>query len=105
MDTEATLAYIVDTIVERLRPRRIVLFGSRARGDAAPDSDFDLFIEMESDRRPPERSAQVAALFPLHPWPMDVVVYTPAEVLRLRGVRGTLLSMIEAEGKVLHERN
>ena len=101
MDADAVLAHVVATVVERLHPLRIVLFGSRARGDARPDSDLDLFVEMESDRRPPERAAQVAALFPLHPWPMDVVVLTPDEVRRLRGVRGTLLSMIEAEGKVL----
>jgi len=35
---------------------------------------------------------------------MDVVVYTPEEVKRLRSVHGTLLSVIEAEGKVLYER-
>lgn len=91
-------------IAARLRPRRIVLFGSRARGDAAPGADTDLFVEMESDRRPPERAAEVSALFGLRPWPLDVVVYTPAEVVRLRDVPGSLLSTIEAEGRVLYER-
>jgi hypothetical protein len=36
---------------------------------------------------------------------MDLVVYTPAEVERLRGVNGTLLAIIEAEGKSLYERS
>jgi hypothetical protein len=35
---------------------------------------------------------------------MDIVVYTPEEVRRLRDVKGSLLSMIEKEGKVLYER-
>ena len=31
--------------------RRIWLFGSRARGDARPDSDFDILFTVDSDRR------------------------------------------------------
>lgn len=99
------LQEITRRIAERFRPRRIVLFGSYARGEAGPESDLDLFVEMESDRRPPERAAEVAALFGLRRWPLDVVVYTPQEVEQLRGVRGTLLSIIEREGRVLYERS
>ena len=95
---------ITQRIVEHLRPRRVVLFGSHARGEADPDSDLDLFVEMETDRRPPERAAEVAALFGLRRWSLDVVVYTPEEVRRLRDVPGTLLSLIEAEGQMLYER-
>ncbi len=100
----ADLAFITRRIVERFAPRRIVLFGSHARGNARPDSDYDLFIEMETDRRPPERAALVDALFGLRPWALDAFVYTPAEVEMLRGVRGTLLATIEAEGQVLYEQ-
>lgn len=95
---------IVATIVARANPRRVVLFGSRARGSARADSDVDLFVEMETDRRPPDRIADLASLFPLHPWSLDLIVYTPDEVRRLAGVHGTLLSVIEAEGMVLFER-
>lgn len=95
---------IASKIVDKFNPVRIVLFGSHARGDADDESDVDLFVEMESDRRPPERAIEVNAVFGLRPWPLDVVVYTPAEVARLRKVRGTLLSVIEAEGEVLYER-
>ncbi len=90
-------------IVERLAPTRVVLFGSRARGEDAP-GDTDLFVEMETDRRPPERVADVLAVFGLRPWPLDVVVYTPAEVARLRRVPTSLLNEIEASGRVLYER-
>lgn len=98
------LAQITKTIVERFHPRRVILFGSRARGDAAPESDLDIFIEMESKASPPERAVEVSSVFGLRPWSMDLVVYTPEEVERLRGVHGTLLSLIEAEGKVLYDR-
>jgi len=103
--TQATLLeQVTRTIVERFHPKRIVLFGSHARGDAGTDSDLDVFIEMQTSRRPPERAIEVSAAFGLRPWPLDVVVYTPEEVQRLRGVSGTLLSVIEKEGKVLYEQ-
>ena len=95
---------VTERIVDQFHPRRVVLFGSHARGGAGRDSDLDLFVEMETDARPPERAARVAALFGLRRWSLDVVVYTPQEVERLRGVRGTLLSQIEADGQVLYER-
>lgn len=36
---------IVDAIVRRIRPQRIILFGSRARNDANERSDYDLAID------------------------------------------------------------
>ncbi len=103
--THATLLQqVTRTIVEQFHPKRIVLFGSHARGDAGSDSDLDVFIEMQTSRRPPERAIEVSAAFGFRPWPLDVVVYTPEEVQRLRGVSGTLLSVIEKEGKVLYEQ-
>lgn len=91
-------------IVEHFHPRRIVLFGSHARGDATPDSDLDLMVEMESDKPFIERSVEVGSLFTSRKWPMDLVVFTPAEVETSRSGIGTLVHMIEDEGKVLYER-
>jgi predicted nucleotidyltransferase len=104
MTQAALLEHVTKTIVERFRPRRIMIFGSPARGEAGPDSDLDLFIEMDTPRRPPERAIEVSEAFGLRPWPMDIVVYTPEEVRRLRHVNGTLLSVIEKEGKVLYKQ-
>ena len=95
---------VVHRIVERFHPKRIVLFGSRARGDAGPESDIDLFIEMESALRPLDRAVEVLKLFGLRRWGLDVFVYTPREVVAYRGRIGNLLSYVDAEGKVLYER-
>lgn len=95
---------ITRRIVDRFHPRRVIVFGSQARGDTHGGSDVDLFVEMETDRRPPERAAEVAAIFGLRPWSLDVVVYTPDEVKRMRAIRGTLLQRIEQEGRVAYER-
>ena len=47
----------------------------------------------------------VLALFGLREWSMDVVVYTPDEVRRFRGVSGSFLSQIESEGRVIYDGN
>ena len=101
---EPLLEQIVRTIVEHFKPRRIVLFGSRARGEYRADSDVDLFIEMETEDAPHARKVKIRSLFPDRRWGLDLVVYTPAEVARLRPSRGLLLSMIETEGRVLYEQ-
>ena len=95
---------VVRRIVERFHPKRIVLFGSRARGDAGPESDIDLFIEMESDQRPLDRAVAVSKLLTPRLWGLDVFVYTPDEVRAQSGRVGNLLAYVEAEGKVLYER-
>lgn len=103
MQNEKLVAHVARIIVERFHPKRIILFGSQARHEAGPDSDLDLFVEMETSRRPPERAIEISTAFGLRSWPMDVIVYTPQEVERLRQSKSTLLSVIEREGRVLYE--
>src|SRR5881392_700700 len=49
VDESRLLQHMVDALRAAGRPTRIILFGSRARGDARPDSDFDIVVEMEFD--------------------------------------------------------
>jgi len=96
--------HIVKTIVEQLDPHRIIIFGSYAHGDAGSDSDIDVLIEMDTDLRKPWREIAVDRLFRDRLWAMDVFVYTPDEVRRLRESVGTIVRVAEREGKVLYER-
>lgn len=45
---DKVLEQMIRNIVEAVRPTRIILFGSRARGDALAHSDYDLMVEVES---------------------------------------------------------
>lgn len=47
----------------------------------------------------------MSAAFGLRHWAMDILVYTPEEMDRRRKIRGTLASIVAAEGKVLYERS
>ena len=40
---------LLDSIVAHFNPRRVILFGSMARGDAGPDSDIDLLVVVDDD--------------------------------------------------------
>ena len=100
----AILETITRTIVEKFHPRRIVLFGSRARGEGTEDSDYDVFVEMESDLSLPLRAIEVDRALDFRTWPLDVVVYTPEEVARHLTDRGSLIPTIEAEGRLLYVR-
>jgi predicted nucleotidyltransferase len=40
---------LLERVVASFRPRRIILFGSRARGEAGPDSDIDLLVVLDED--------------------------------------------------------
>lgn len=91
-------------IVREFNPVRIVLFGSRGRGDARPDSDVDLFVEMETRLDRFERSAAVGAIFDHRPWALDIVVYTPQETKRAIRNAGFLIDAIESEGRTLYAR-
>ncbi len=41
---DKAVAALLERIVPALAPEAVYLFGSRARGDASPDSDFDLLV-------------------------------------------------------------
>jgi predicted nucleotidyltransferase len=100
---EPPIDEIVDRIVAAFHPRRIVMFGSRARGEAGSESDLDLMVEMDTPLRPVERAIAVDRLFGLRDWAMDVVVFTPDEVERSKNTVGTLTYTVVREGKTLYE--
>ena len=95
---------IVRRIVETAQPERIILFGSRARGDARPDSDFDVLVIKKSDEPRYRRDAPLyLALAGLNA-PVDVLTYTPEEVRDWSAVPQAFITTAVREGKVVYER-
>lgn len=102
VDTEL-LNEIVRRIVEAIRPDKIVLFGSRARGDAHRGSDIDLLVIAGSSEPRYRRSAPLYGVLSDILVPMDILVYTPDEVKAWREVRQAFVSTALREGRVLYE--
>ena len=50
-------AELLAAVVERFDPIEVILFGSRARGDAGPDSDWDLLVVVDDKAAAPARAA------------------------------------------------
>lgn len=89
------------------RVTRIILFGSRARGDARPDSDFDLLVIVRGLSGEEMRAYRLALYRALRgkgvvadPWVMD-----QEEFEETRGVIGGLAYPASKEGVVLYEKS
>ncbi len=96
---------VVDAIVQDLSPVRIILFGSVARGSASGESDMDILVVMESDKKHFERSSDVQMSL----WKRklvvdaDVIVVTPEEYERNKDNEYSFIHEIVSTGAVAYE--
>ena len=83
-------------IVEELNPESVLIFGSRARGDANEDSDIDVivvssyFADMPFLRRMPYVLRKVP--FVRH---VDYLCYTPGEYERIKYESSIIMDALE----------
>ncbi len=103
---EEWLPSVVERVVERFDPLKVVLFGSLARGEPNYDSDIDLLVvfdhvEWEEKR---ELAIQVRLAMLDVPAPIDISVTDPDEIERRGDMVGSILRPALREGEVLYER-
>jgi predicted nucleotidyltransferase len=103
--TEEALAEIVRRIVTTLQPEKIILFGSYAYGTPSGDSDVDLLVILDTPTRPAERYLCVSRLLRPRPFPLDIVVRTPAEITRALEKGDAFINQLVTQGRVLYERS
>ena len=103
MHEEARLAEIVRRLVEAYHPERIYLFGSVARGEAGPDSDYDLLLVVP-DEASRERKRSRLAYEVL--WgtgvAADVLVCTHSYFEARRHLKASLPGTILREGRLVY---
>ena len=104
MMDERMIQEMVGRIVAAADPEKVVLFGSRARGDVASDGDVDLLVIQKTDLPRPKRSVPLYAALRDYNYPIDVVVYSPAEVEEYRNLPLSFIQTALREGRVLYEK-
>jgi predicted nucleotidyltransferase len=101
--TDPKLAEMVRRLVAHCHPERIYLFGSRPRGTADEDSDYDLLVVTAASDQPAHRRAQDAfrALCGVGA-SKDVVVLTREEFEGRLSVTTSLPAIVAREGVLLY---
>ncbi|MEX2153790.1 MAG: HEPN domain-containing protein [Gemmatimonadaceae bacterium] len=94
---------IAARVTRAVHPWRIVLFGSRARGRATKDSDYDVYVEVDVDRAAlKEIHGQIWDLFNGTGWTLDLKIARRGDLERRRDDPGTLEWDVAREGTVLY---
>lgn len=107
-EDDSLIREMVDTIVREANPDTVILFGSRARGDARPDSDVDLLIvepePFSSQRSRRQETARLYLALRRLARPKDLLLYGRDEFERLKDSAHPIVGRALREGKVLHQR-
>ena len=97
------LAEVVRRLREAYHPQSIYLFGSRARGDQGPDSDYDLLLVVDDDvSRERRRSRPAYEVLIGTGIASDVLVCTRSYFEARRHLRASLPGAVLREGLLLH---
>jgi len=107
--------YLIDEMTERLKelkPCKVILFGSYAKGNPTENSDLDVLVVLDSDERSKTfdefikrgRPVSAAVREVRKRIAMDLVVYTRAEFEYLRKQKDFFVEDIVKTGIVLYER-
>ena len=109
INEEMLLREMVQTIVKEVSPETIILFGSRARGNARADSDVDLVV-VETEPFSPQRSRrkEAARLYmALRGLAIskDILLYSREEFERWKNSLNHVVGRAHREGRVLHGRS
>jgi predicted nucleotidyltransferase len=97
------LGEIVTRLINAYEPERIYLFGSKARGDAGPNSDFDLMVVVADDVSPERKRSRLAyeSLWRTGT-AADVLVWSASRFAERACLRASLPATILREGKLLY---
>jgi len=102
-DGSETLEAIRDAIVKATSPKRIILFGSHARGTPRQASDWDLLVIVDTDRPSWEVGIEARLAAMVVRAPMDLIVLTPREYDEEIGWSSGIVAHAVRTGKVIYE--
>ncbi|MBZ0168102.1 DNA polymerase III subunit beta [Candidatus Methylomirabilis lanthanidiphila] len=104
MTADAAIQTMVDRIVQRFHPLRVILFGSYARGSAVPESDVDLLVVLREVADKRRTTVEIRRALGDLPVSKDIIVTTPDEIARRGDLAGSVLRPALRDGKVVYEQ-
>ncbi len=97
------LPAIIECIVKSVSPDKIILFGSRLRGEKGPDVDYDILVIKQGATNRRAVTHQIYLSLTDIPAAVDILVATPEKIEQDRHKQGFVLA--EAiKGRVVYER-
>src|SRR5881397_1415731 len=95
---------LVASIVDRVRPELILLFGSRARGDAHEDSDYDLMLVVHDGEDAEGSRTTAYDVRSRLGISADILACTASQYMRRQNDPGFLEWLVAREGRVMYTR-
>jgi predicted nucleotidyltransferase len=105
MLTEKEITRIIEKIVERIQPDKIIMFGSYAKGKETQKSDLDLFIIKETHLPMRQRNVEIKPIVANLIINVDLHVYTAEEIREYGAEQYSFIHSILKTGRVVYERN
>lgn len=100
---------IVRAIINEVQAEKVILFGSRARGDNRPESDLDLLIiqkdEFTKERNRWNETIKIRKALKNYKIPKDILLFSEEEVDYWKDSLNHIIPTCMKEGKVLYARS
>jgi predicted nucleotidyltransferase len=93
---------VVEQIVEKFKPQKIILFGSYARGNPRPESDVDMLVVMDTALKDVRQAIEICQQIEYR-FGLDLIVHTPKYLAQRIKMGDWFLREVLKEGKVLYE--
>lgn len=94
---------IIDAILQVIVPEKIILFGSQARNQARPDSDYDILIIKSNINNKLIVEQDIYEKILGIDESIDILVRTPENIENDKNKTGSLIARALKEGKIIYE--
>ncbi len=97
------IAEITRRLISAAHPKKLILFGSFARGNFGPDSDIDILVIETSVKSKHSEMVRLRKALRGIIFPIDILVISEAEFLERSSHPSNVYYWAAKEGKVLYE--
>lgn len=105
MLTPSEIEKLVQQIVARIQPQKVIIFGSYAKGTATIKSDLDIFVIKDTELPMANRNSDLKHLLYSSLIPIDIHVYTPEEVEEYSKEQFSFVNSVLKSGKTVFEKS